>query len=187
MKQSTITVLLLVLSVSLTACKGLPEDPPETVAAVDLNRYAGLWYEIARLPVFFQKADELATARYTLNSEGTIDLVNTAIRPDGGQRSVTGTAVPVPGSGNARLKVTIDNFFAKLFGSPPDYGNYWVLKLDPEYRHALVGSADRRTLWLLARKPEIPPAVLREYLEHAARAGYATGEMILNNGEFPQP
>ena len=169
---------------ALAACQSRPENPPETVDSVDLNRYTGLWYEIARLPVPFQRADELATAEYMLNSAGTVDLVNTAIAPDGERRSMTGTAVPVPGSGNAKLKVSIDNFFAKVFGSPPDWGNYWVLKLDPDYRYALVGSADRKTLWLLAREPEIPDAVLSQYVQHARDAGYPTGELIINNGAF---
>jgi apolipoprotein D and lipocalin family protein len=163
----------------------MPDDPPETVSSVDLEAYTGLWYELARLPVPFQRREELATARYRLNDAGTVDLVNTAIRPDGSERSVTGTAVPVDGSDNTRLKVTIDNFFARLFGSPPPYGNYWILKLEPDYSVALVGSPDRDTLWLLAREPEIPGALLNRYIDHARDAGYAVDRLIVNNGEFP--
>ena len=169
----------------MTGCNSLPDNPPKTVDSIDLDRYTGLWYEIARLPAPFQQADELATAEYALNDEGTIDLVNTAIEPDGSTRSVTGTAVPVEDSGNAKLKVTIDNFFARLFGSPPPYGNYWVLKLEPDYSIALVGSPDRKFLWLLARNPEIPQEVLQDYLNAAAEAGYATEDLIVNNGAFP--
>ena len=172
---------------ALSGCRSLPENPPETVESVNLERYTGLWYEIARLPVPFQKADELATAEYRLNREGSIDLVNTAIAPDGSTRSVTGTAVPVPGSDNTRLRVTIDNFFARLFGSPPEYGNYWILKLDADYRIALVGSPNRETLWLLARETEISPASLADYLQHARQAGYPVEKLIVNNGEFPGP
>jgi len=169
----------------LCGCHSLPENPPDTVDSVNLERYAGLWYEIARLPVPFQKADELATAEYRLNSQGTIDLVNTAIRPDGSTRSVTGTAVPVDGSSNTRLKVTIDNFFARLFGSPPPYGNYWILELESDYSIALVGSPDRDSLWLLARNSEISREALEKYLDDADEAGYATGELLINNGRFP--
>lgn len=172
---------------ALSACQSLPDNPPKTVESVDLERYAGLWFEIARLPVFFQKETELATAEYSLNDAGTVDLVNTAIAQDGSTRSVTGTAVPVPGSENARLRVTIDNFFARLFGSPPDFGNYWILKLDPDYSLALVGSPNRKTLWILAREPEIPAAALQETIDAAARAGYPTERLILNNGAFPDP
>lgn len=175
------------LLATLAGCKGnLPENPPATVSSVNLAAYAGFWYELARLPVPFQREEELATARYTLNDEGTVDLVNTAIRPDGSRRSVTGTAVPVTGSGNARLKVTIDNIFARIFGSPPSYGNYWILELAPDYSVALVGSPDRETLWLLAREPEISGSVFDRYLDRARAAGYAVDRLIVNNGEFPE-
>lgn len=178
--------ILLFLVAFLTGCDSLPENPPETVDYVDLDRYTGLWYEIARLPVPFQKENERATAEYRLNDQGTIDLVNTAIRPDGSTRSVDGTAVPVEGSGNARLMVSIDNFFARLFGASPDYGNYWVLKLEEDYSLALVGSPNRKTLWLLSRKPSIPESLLETYLETAERLGFTTSRMIINNGDFPK-
>jgi apolipoprotein D and lipocalin family protein len=167
---------------TLTGCQSLPENPPQTVESVDLQRYAGLWYEIARLPMPFQKDNERATAEYTLNSEGTVGLVNTAIAQNGETRSVTGTAVPVATSSNAKLKVTIDVFFAKLFGSPPDFGNYWVLKLEDDYSLALVGSPSRKSLWLLSRTPEIDPGLLESYLQHARDQGYETEELIVNNG-----
>ncbi|MFO7724458.1 MAG: lipocalin family protein [Oceanipulchritudo sp.] len=172
---------------TLAGCsESLPENPPETVSSVDLKAYAGFWYELARLPVSFQRDEELATATYTLNEEGTVDLVNTAIRPDGTRRSVTGTAVPVTGSENARLKVTIDNIFARIFGSPPSHGNYWILKLEPDYSVALVGSPDRETLWLLAREPELPGPVFNRFLDHAREAGFAVDNLIVNNGAFPE-
>jgi apolipoprotein D and lipocalin family protein len=174
-------VCLLFISTLIAGCDSLPENPPQTVDQVDLQKYAGLWYEIARLPVIFQKVDERATAEYRLDPEGHIALVNTAFKQSGVSNSVTGTAVPVEKSGNAKLKVSIDNFFAKLFGSPPEYGNYWILKLDSDYRYALVGSANRKTLWLLARTPQIPEPIFQEYIAHAAQAGYDTDRLIINN------
>lgn len=168
--------------VCLSACDSLPADPPKTVATVDLQKYSGLWYEIARLPVPFQKADDQATAKYTLTRAGSVGLINTAIAPDGTTHSVTGNAIPVPGSNNTKLKVTIDNFFAKLFGAPPDYGNYWVLKLADDYSIALVGSPSRKSLWLLARTPQVPTATLEQYLQHARTHGFTTDTIIINNG-----
>jgi len=129
----------------------------------------------------FQKADETATAEYTLNNAGSLDLINTALAADGSTRSVTGKAVPVEDSNNAKIKVTIDNFFAKLFGSPPEYGNYWVLKLADDYSVALVGSPNRKTLSLLAREPKIPVSTLEAYLAHARELGFDTESVILNN------
>lgn len=181
MKKMILLPFLVGLCLLLTGCDSLPENPPATVESVDLSRYAGLWHEIARLPVVFQKDNERATAEYSLTDEGTVALVNTAIAPDGRTRSVTGTAVPVEASHNARLKVSIDNFFARLFGSPPEFGNYWILKLDPAYQVALVGSPDRKTLWLLAREPRIDPAVLEAYIRHVEQAGYPTGRLLRFN------
>jgi apolipoprotein D and lipocalin family protein len=162
----------------------LPKNTPTTVDQVELQRYTGLWYELARLPVFFQKADELATAEYELEADGTVGIINTAIKPDGSSRAVTGSAVPVAGSNNTKLKVSIDNFFAKLFGSPPAYGNYWILKLEPDYSIVLVGSPKRKTLWILARTPEISQNKLESYITHARTLGYATSKLIINNGKF---
>jgi len=174
---------LLTVGVVFAACNAsLPEDPPNTVESVDLERYAGLWYEVARLPVFYQDDDEMAKAEYSLNDEGTIDVVNTAIHADGSSQKVTGTAEPVPGSNNAKLRVSIDNFFARLFGSPPDYGNYWVLKLDSDYRMALVGTPDRDALWLLSRTPTMEKDDLKEYIDYAESQGYDTSRLIINNG-----
>jgi apolipoprotein D and lipocalin family protein len=179
--QICFSMLVLALSIFATGCQALPENPPPTVDRVDLERYTGLWYELARLPVPFQEDNERATAEYRLRDDGTIDLINTAIKPDGSTRSVTGTAVPVPGSNNSRLRVTIDNFFAELFGSPPDYGNYWVLKLAPDYSIALVGSPDRDSLWLLAREKTIPLETMQRYMDRAAELGYSTDAMIVHN------
>lgn len=170
----------------LVACRSsLPDNPPATVDNVDLERYAGLWYELARLPVRFQADEEMATAAYALRDDGTVALVNTAIAPDGSTRTATGTAVPVEGSGNAKLKVSIDNFFARLFGSPPDFGNYWILRLDDDYELSLVGAPDRDTLWLLSRTPEISEARLEDWLQTARNRGYDLTNLIVNNGAFP--
>ena len=183
MKMSRGFLTLFLSLMLLTGCQSLPEDPPEVVDAVDLERYTGLWYEIARLPVFFQDAEDAATARYTLNADGTIDLINTAIQPDGSTRSVTGTAVPVPGSNGAKLRVTIDNFFAKLFGSPPEYGNYWILELADDYSLALVGSPDRESLWLLSRTPEVSKERVDQYLDSARQKGYPVSEILIHEFE----
>jgi apolipoprotein D and lipocalin family protein len=174
----------LIICPCLSVSGATPKDAPPTVDQVDLQHYTGLWYELARLPVFFQKANELATAHYELQPDGTLGIVNTAIKTDGSSRAVTGTAVPVTGSKNTKLKVTIDNFFAKLFGSPPAYGNYWILDLEPDYSIALVGSPKRKTLWLLARTPEISQAKLNSYIAHAEALGFDTSKLIINNGKF---
>lgn len=172
---------ILILSAVSNNQQYIPDNPPSTVESVDLERYQGLWYELARLPVIFQRDQDRSTAEYELRDDGSVFIINTAIAPRGWTRSVTGSAVPVDGTNNTRLKVNIDNFFARTFGSAPEFGNYWILKLEPDYSLAMVGSPDRRTLWLLSREPSIPQEKFDEYIEAARADGFATDNLIINN------
>ncbi|MCX7869782.1 MAG: lipocalin family protein, partial [Terrimicrobiaceae bacterium] len=100
----------------LVACA--TRQPPPTVATVDLGRYAGTWHEAARLPNFFQRACAgPATATYSLLPDGRVGVVNTCRDARGRERTVKGVARVVPGSGNARLKVSFGGPFA---------GDYWI-------------------------------------------------------------
>lgn len=131
--------------------------PPATVAKVDLDRYLGTWFEVARLPNpeedgFGRRCVDV-TATYARRRDGRVDVLNVAYDANRAMRrsSVHGSARAVDASG-AKLVVT----FFHLFG-----GDYWVLGLDPEYRWALVGTPGRRRLWLLARTPRLAPAEYR--------------------------
>ncbi len=118
-----------------------------TVPAVDLNRYLGKWYEIARYPNRFQKqcvGD--TTATYTLRDDGKITVLNACRRVDGTLDDAKGTAKVVDAATKAKLKVT---FFW------PFSGDYWIIGLDPEYRWAVVGEPGRKYLWILAREPHM--------------------------------
>lgn len=140
-------------------------DTPRTVAAVDLARYAGTWFEIARLPNSFQDGDRVCegtTATYTARPDGQIGVVNRCVDA-AGAREATATAYAVQGSDNARLRVT---FFW------PFYGDYWVLGLDPDYRWALVGAPDRKFLWLLSRTPTMTAADEEAAWAIARREGF---------------
>jgi apolipoprotein D and lipocalin family protein len=164
----------------LLACASPP--PPATVPGpVDLERYAGRWLELARLPAFFQRGCVESQAEYT-PIEGGIAVVNTCATADGEVRRAVGTATPVPGSGNARLVVRFRGFWARL-APAPDAGNYWILHLDPDYRAAVVGTADHRYLWILAREPLAEP----EYaalVETARGAGYDVARLV-RRGKAP--
>jgi apolipoprotein D and lipocalin family protein len=121
----------------------------QTVPTLDLNRYAGKWYEIARYPNRFEKkCSSDITAQYSLLPDGKIKVVNSCRQADGKQRVSTGMAKVVDKRSNAKLKVT---FFW------PFYGNYWVIDLDPEYRYAVVSEPRRKYLWILSRTPEMEP------------------------------
>jgi apolipoprotein D and lipocalin family protein len=82
-----------------------------------------------------------------------------------------------------KLRVTIDNFFAKLFGSPPEYGNYWILELADDYSMALVGSPDRESLRLLSRTPEVSEDRVDQYLDAAREKGYPVNDILMHEFE----
>ena len=168
------TALCLVLS----ACAGMgPGTTLLTVASVDLARYAGTWHEIARLPMWFQRHCVDSKATYTVRADGAIGVRNECITDTGGHDRIEGVATVVDTSTNARLRVVFDNFFARLFGSSRE-GNYWILALDPDYRTAVVGTPDRRYLWILSRSPHLDEPTYQRLVEQARRLGFPVSELI---------
>lgn len=131
-----------------TGCTTLgPHEPLDVVDEVDVERYMGKWYEIARYPNWFQGADCVATtAEYTLRDDGKVRVVNQCRRGglDGPIESIEGTARVVDEATNAKLKV---GFFG------PFEGNYWIIDLDEDYQWAVVGEPSRTFLWILSRTP----------------------------------
>lgn len=150
---------------SQEAYRADPIDPP-TVQHVNLEQYAGLWYEIARYPNGFQKQCEGVTAEYALRDDGKVDVTNTCHL--GNERSATAIARIVPESGNAKLEV---KFAPKWV--PFAWGDYWILHLEDDYSAALVGSPDGKYLWILARAPVIPDALMDKIKQRAETLGYA--------------
>lgn len=140
------------------------EPPPvHSVAAVELPRYLGKWYEIASFPLFFQRVCRGdTTAEYALRDDGELSVVNRC-RSEDGFAQVSGRAWAVEDSGNARLKV---QFFW------PFRADYWVIGLDPDYRWAVVGNPNRRYLWILSRTPVLPPESLASALQAATAQAY---------------
>lgn len=139
------------------------------VSHVDLQRYAGKWFEIARYPNRFQRACQSdATAVYTLLKNGKVQVVNACRKSNGSTKDVSGTAKVVDAS-NARLKVT---FFW------PFYGDYWIIGLDPDYRWAVVGGPGRKYLWILSRTPRMTDADYQKALDAVRRAGYDPARLV---------
>ncbi|NYZ63255.1 lipocalin family protein [Luteimonas deserti] len=157
-------------------------EPPPTVPAVDLQRYLGTWYELARLPMRHEPEDYRdITASYSLNDDGTVRVANRAIDGRGEPQEAIGEATPVEGSHNSKLEVS---FLPEgLRWIPFTKGDYWILRLDADYRIALVGSPDRKYLWLMAREPHLPVALRDDYLATARALGYDLADLI----HTPQP
>jgi len=168
----------LLLGLLLTAgCASEPAQEPYTAGEVDLARYQGTWYELARLPMFFQRNCVESEAHYRLQGDERVAVTNRCRTEDGQWQEATGTAVPQEPGRSDRLWVRFDNWFSRLFPTLTR-GHYWVLYLDPDYRVALVGSPDREYLWLLSRTPEVSTETRERLLDEAHARGYDTRELI---------
>jgi apolipoprotein D and lipocalin family protein len=155
-------------AVATSAIGGPVGNPtvPQPAKPVDLGRYAGLWYEIGRYENSFERGCEAVSAEYQMRDDGLIQVVNTCRQGglDGPIRIARGRARIVPGSGNAKLKVS---FFGPFF-----IGDYWVLDHGEAYDWSIVGEPSGRYLWLLTRAPA-PPASIRALIrERAHELGY---------------
>jgi apolipoprotein D and lipocalin family protein len=163
----------------LAGCASSSRDlvEPKTVDHVDLKRYQGTWYELARLPMFFQRNCAQSEAHYTLKDDGNIGVTNRCRTLDGKWEEATGTASPqVPGKTD-KLWVVFDNWFSRIFPGLAK-GAYWVLYVDDGYKTALVGNPDRKYLWILSRTSKVSDATKEELLSRARQQGYDTTKLI---------
>lgn len=162
--------ILLSLAVLTTAPMAAEAPgPPTTVDRVDLTRYAGLWYEVARIPNRFQKqCARNVTAEYVLREDGRIDVINRCLRDDGRVDEAKGLARIDDPASNARLKVS----FVSILGWRPVWGDYWILGLGDAYEYAVVGSPDRKYGWILARERTLDEERLKEIFALLRAQGY---------------
>ena len=149
----------------------VPDLP--TVAEVDLERYSGKWYELARLPTRFQDPQSVSTATYTPREDGAVTVFNQAFREGEQVGSITGSATSANPGEDSRLRVR--------FGGPLSLlpvqrgGNYYVLDLADDYSMALVGAPNRQNLWLLGRDPALwDSARAAQMVQQAGELGYDT-------------
>jgi apolipoprotein D and lipocalin family protein len=165
--------LLLFLSASCSAFNKTDMEPLIVVDYVDLNRYAGVWYEIARLPHRFQKGCVSSMATYTPLADDKLSVVNQCREGSttGKVRSVKGVARVVDTQTNAKLKVS---FFW------PFYGKYWIIDLGSDYEYAVVGHPSRKYLWILSRTPEMDEGIYQMLLQRLEKQHYDTSKLIKN-------
>lgn len=162
----------------LAACSTAGDvTPPQTVNSVDLNRYQGTWYELARLPMFFQRNCVQSEAHYLLKDDGTLGVTNRCLTDSGAWEQASGTATAQQPGKTDKLWVVFDNWFSRLLPGVAK-GDYWVLYVDKDYHVALVGNPDRKYLWLLSRTPTVPASVREDLLGKARSQGYDTDRLI---------
>ncbi len=140
----------------------------QTAPAVDLNRYLGTWYEIARFPNRFEAGCTNVTATYAMRGDGDISVVNSCTK-DGGTEAIEGKAWVVD---SAKLKVT----FVPWLGSIAA-GDYWVLDVKSDYSMAVVGAPKGGFGWILARGPTLSKADKDRALKVFAANGYDTAQL----------
>lgn len=153
-------------------------EPVRTVDAVDLGRYVGDWFEIARFPNSFQRGcagDVLAT--YAKRSDGLIDVVNRCHAADGHLTEARGVARVADSRTSAKLKVRFAP--AALSFLPIVWGDYWILGLANDYSWAVVGSPDRKYLWILARTPTLGAERLASAMSAARANGFDVGRLVM--------
>ena len=164
--------LVLTLCAMLAAHVAHAERPPLTVVPdLDLKRYAGTWFEIARLPNRFERAcASNVTAEYTVRADGRIDVVNRCRQADGTTRQARGIARRRAGLPASVLEVRFAP--AILSFLPAVWGDYQVIALGRSYDFAMVGSSNRQYLWLLARQPRLDEARYHAAMARAREQGF---------------
>ncbi len=174
MQKKTYIIFVTLLSfLFLTGCYGerAATKPQTSVATIDLNRYEGRWYEIARFDAFFQKDCVAVTADYKKIADDKISVINSCRLKtiDGDMKQATGIARIPDASKPAQLKVRFDQFGANFFE-----GDYWVIALDKNYKWAVVSEEQGRYLWILSRTPKMDNKVYNRILNDLESKGLQT-------------
>ena len=175
--QKTILSLTLAGMFCFCACSTTKENgtmkPLDVVPSVNIEKYMGTWYEIARYHNKFQDDSCVATqAQYSLRPDGNVKVFNSCREGgiDGKEKSIEGKAWPVDKETNAKLKV---QFFW------PFSGDYWIIQLDKDYKYAVVGHPKRTFLWILSRTPSLDETTFNSIKQKLIEQGYDPAKMLI--------
>lgn len=169
--KSMRSFFLVAVAACVAGCMCAPDVDNSSVPSLDLDRYLGTWYEIARFDHSFERGVEAAKAVYTLNKDGSVKVVNSGLKA-GKPKTAVGKGKRTDKPGLLRVS---------FFG--PFYADYRVMKIDSGYNYSLVGSGGAGYLWILSRTKEMPENVKNDFLAEAKRRGYDTGKLIWVNHE----
>ena len=168
MKNISKILTLIFLGLLFTACSS--KNPNlQTVQKVQLDKYLGTWYEIARYEHFFEKDCKNVSANYSMLDDETIKVINRCTNIlTNEKKEALGRAYAVDNT-NSKLKVS---FFR------PFYGDYWIIILDEKYDYVVVGTPTREYLWILSRKPQLDEKIKNEILQKLPTLGFDTSKLI---------
>jgi apolipoprotein D and lipocalin family protein len=169
--------MLLVMMLAAPSASLRAQEPVRTVDAVDLDRYAGRWFEISRFPNRFQRgcAGDV-TATYAQRTDGRIDVVNRCRTDDGRVTEASGIARVVDTRTSAKLKVRFAPAWLSFL--PWVWGDYWIIGLAEDYSWAVVGSPNRDYLWILARTPALETPDYAAALATARASGFDVDRLV---------
>jgi len=165
-------LLILILALSLSACNSQNHMVDKTVVPqLDLEKYLGAWYELARYDHSFEKGLVGVTATYSMREDGKIKVVNTGYKNtlDGPKSEAIGKAKIPNSNESAKLKVS----FFWIF-----YADYFILELDEDYQWAIIGSKSDKYLWILSRTPQVSDSLYKDLLSKIEKRGYDTNLLI---------
>ena len=167
--KNFLKLLMLTFTLFLfTACSS--KNPPlQTVQKVELDKYLGTWYEIARYEHFFEKDCKNVSANYSMMNKDTIKVINRCTNIQTNEKKEANGRAYAIDETNSKLKVS---FFR------PFYGDYWVLILDENYKYAVVGTPSREYLWILARDSKLDENIKNEILQKLPNLGFDTSKLI---------
>ena len=171
-------VMMLILVVPIAFGQTPKEGELKVVPEVDLQRYMGTWYEIARLPFKYQsQCISDVTATYALLDDGNVQVINRCRNENGELSEAVGLARRASKDGpNSKLEVRFAP--AWLSWLPMVWGDYWIMVLAPDYSYVAIGGPEREYMWVLSRTPSIDEAVLQQILEQVKQNGYDLTDLI---------
>lgn len=160
-----IVILATIFSVFFACSTKLTVDN-SAVKTLDLHRYLGKWYEVARMDHRFERDMEYCTANYTMEANGKIRVTNQGMKNGKWKTSI----------GKAKLTEQPGVLRVSFFG--PFYSDYRVLMVAPDYSYALVGGSGDDYLWILSRTPQLQPEICDQLIQEAQYRGYKTENLI---------
>lgn len=178
MKRLFFAGFVTILMLSGTLAQTKPSSAAlQTVPSVDLKRYSGTWYEIARYPNKFEKnCAGNVTATYTLKTDGNIEVLNKCLQKNGKIKTTTGEAKVVDTTTNAKLKVRFASGFLSFVSKV--WGDYWIIDLAPDYSYAVVGDPTREYLWILSRTPKLDTGTYENILHGIEQKGFRPNKLV---------
>lgn len=166
MKNSIVSIIILLIFSSVYSQK-----VPSVVSTVDLKRYQGLWYEIARLPNFFERKLKCTSATYSLRNDGKITVINAGNYITDPKKSTSTKGVAWIPDTNSPGKLKVQFFW-------PFAGDYWIMYLEKDYKYVLVGDPANKYLWILAREKKMDEPTYKKLLQKAIDNGYDVKTII---------